>query len=89
MNIFFSTYLVLINLFSYIAMWKDKQAAIKSGYRTAEKHLILMAIAGGSAGIYLGMKKPLYHKASKKKFTIGIPVIIIIQVSGVVFFSMK
>ncbi len=61
-------------------MWRDKRAAINKNRRTSENFLILMAIAGGSAGIFLGMKAPVYHKSAKPLFRFGVPFIVILQI---------
>lgn len=47
-------------------------------WRTPEKTLIMLAIAGGSPGAWLGMKT-FHHKTMHKKFSIGIPLILILQ----------
>lgn len=60
-------------------MYLDKEKAIKHQWRTKEETLIGIAVIGGSIGSYLGMQK-FRHKTKHLKFTLGIPVIIIIQV---------
>lgn len=61
-------------------MWWDKYLSKKKGFRIPERTLFLMAIFLGSVGIYLGMKTPIYHKAAKPKFKIGIPVLIVLHI---------
>ncbi|MBK8625705.1 MAG: DUF1294 domain-containing protein [Saprospiraceae bacterium] len=80
----FSIYLLLINIVAYALMWKDKNAAKSKQWRIAERHLWFWAIIGGSLGIYLGTRRPLYHKATRKTFTIGLPLLILSQVVVVV-----
>lgn len=67
-----------INLFSIIVMFVDKGRAKKHKFRISEKTLFLLAAIGGSIGIYLGMFL-FHHKTKHIKFTIGIPLIIILQ----------
>ena len=50
-------------------------------------NLIWLAIAGGSIGALLGMYL-FRHKTQHKKFTLGIPVIILVQ-AVIVFFFLK
>jgi uncharacterized membrane protein YsdA (DUF1294 family) len=71
--------LFFINLLSYTVMWFDKSQAIKKRYRVPEKSLLLLALCFGALGIYLGMKAPLFHKASKLKFKILIPTCIFLN----------
>ena len=61
-------------------MFIDKRAAKQSKRRIPEKSLWLITFLGGSLGILLGMKAPLFHKAAKPKFKFGVPVILISQV---------
>ena len=79
------TYLIVTNLISYMMMWNDKRAAIKNQRRIPEKNLFLLALAGGSTGIYLGMKTPLFHKAAKPIFRFGIPFIFIFQLLFILY----
>jgi len=74
-----SLYIISINVLSYLTMCFDKYQSKKKGYRVPESRLFLMAFMFGSLGIYLGMKAPVYHKASKPKFKIGIPILIIVN----------
>lgn len=73
-------YIIFINLCSYFMMWKDKKSAKRSTWRIPETNLFLLALIGGSAGIYLGTQSPLYHKSSKWAFRTGIPIIFILQI---------
>lgn len=74
----FYTYLLILNALGLIAMYVDKRRSIKKQWRISEKALILLAALGGSLGIYLGMYS-FRHKTKHKKFTLGVPIIIIIQ----------
>ena len=61
-------------------MWRDKRAAKGKLWRTPEKYFWFIALLGGSLGIFLGTRSPIYHKAAKQSFTIGIPILILVQV---------
>ena len=70
-------------------MWFDKYQSGKKGNRVSENKLFLLAFLLGAPGIYLGMKYPIYHKAAKPKFKIGIPVLIIANAVCVYFIFLK
>ncbi|MCT8137428.1 DUF1294 domain-containing protein [Anaerobacillus sp. CMMVII] len=72
-------YAFLINIFSFISMYVDKQKAIKGQWRIAEKNFFIMAIAGGSLGIFLAMRS-FRHKTKHVTFKVGIPLIFLIQI---------
>lgn len=71
--------LLIINTATFLAMLIDKRRAIKHQWRISEKALIGMSIAGGSIGMLLGMKT-FRHKTKHKKFTIGVPLILVLQI---------
>lgn len=71
-------YLILINIIAFIIINIDKQKAIKHKWRIKEFTLFLISILGGSLGTLLGMYT-FRHKTKHKKFTLGIPFIIAIQ----------
>lgn len=73
------TYLVIINVVTFLMYGIDKWKAKRSRWRVSEAMLIGMAIIGGSIGAWLGMKV-WHHKTLHKKFKYGVPLILIIQV---------
>lgn len=72
-------YLILINAASFLLMLSDKQKARKKMWRIPEKVLIGSAVIGGSLGILAGMYT-FRHKTKHLKFSIGIPVILALQI---------
>ena len=72
-------YLSVINSLAYLLMIVDKVQSKNKGVRIPESYLFMIAILLGALGIYMGMKYPLYHKAAKQKFKIGIPIFILIN----------
>ena len=68
-------FLLSINIVAYITMCTDKIKSIYQWWRISEKALWILALFGGVFGIWFGMLWPMYHKASKKAFRIGIPLI--------------
>ena len=78
-------YLLIINAAAFLLMLIDKLCAKKRKRRIPEFFLFASAIIGGSLGAWCGMQF-LHHKTRHKKFTLGIPTIIGIQVLIAVFY---
>jgi uncharacterized membrane protein YsdA (DUF1294 family) len=73
-------YIGIISIISIIVTVYDKIAAKHNPrHRTRERTLFLLSVLGGSVAMYLSMKL-IRHKTRHKRFMIGIPVIIILQV---------
>lgn len=81
-------YLVSINVVTFFMYGIDKWKAKKSRWRIREAALLGLAVLGGSMGAWLGMKV-WHHKTQHKKFRYGVPVIIIIQLSIIVYLLYK
>jgi uncharacterized membrane protein YsdA (DUF1294 family) len=78
-------YLLVINLIGFLIMLIDKQRAIHKEWRVPEKNLIGISILGGSIGMLIGMSS-FRHKTKHKKFTIGIPFILLMQICLFIFY---
>lgn len=78
-------YLLLINFIGFIIMLIDKQRAIHKEWRIPEKTLILLSIFGGSIGMLAGMST-FRHKTKHKKFTIGVPFILLMQICLIILY---
>ena len=76
---FMITYLILVNAAAFLLMLIDKSKAKRGAWRIPERTLLGSAILGGSLGAITGMYL-FRHKTKHSKFTIGIPVILIIQI---------
>lgn len=72
-------YLAAINVITFIMFGADKARAAKGRWRISESALILAALLGGSLGALAGMRI-FHHKTKHRKFTIGIPVILALQI---------
>ena len=77
-------YLFAINIVSFFLYGIDKYKAKKNKWRISEATLLMMAVIGGSIGAWVGMRL-WHHKTMHKKFKYGIPIIIILQISLVVY----
>ena len=79
-------YLLLINAAGFGVMLYDKYLAKNNLWRIPEKTLFGIAAFGGSVGCLLGMYT-VRHKTKHLQFTIGIPVILAVQVlAGFLFY---
>ena len=81
-------YLAVINVVTFFMYGIDKWKAKKSKWRIRETALLGLAVLGGSIGAWLGMKV-WHHKTQHKKFRFGVPAIIIIQLSIIVYLLYK
>ncbi len=79
MYTYFFIYLIIINLVAFIASGLDKKAAINHKRRVREKNLWMLAVIGGSVGLYLSMKV-FRHKTKHWHFKYGVPVLIFVQI---------
>ena len=77
-------YLAVINVVSFFMYGIDKWKAKKSKWRIPEATLLMMAVIGGSIGAWLGMKV-WHHKTLHKKFRFGVPLILIVQITLLIF----
>ena len=77
-------YLLLINAVGFGVMLYDKYLAKNNLWRIPEKTLLGIAAFGGSIGCWLGMYT-VRHKTKHLKFTIGIPVILVVQILAAIF----
>ena len=76
-------YLASVNLLAFTVYGADKRRAKKDKRRVPEKTLFLLAIIGGSVGGILGMRT-FRHKTRHKQFSVGLPVILVVQIVLVV-----
>lgn len=80
-------YFVIINFITFVVFAADKLAAIKKRSRIRIITLLGLAFIGGSLGGLLAMYL-FRHKIKKDYFTVGIPLIIVMQIV-VVFYLMN
>ena len=77
-------YLVIINAVGFLIMLIDKRKAQKNLWRISERSLMSIAVFGGSVGVLLGMYA-FRHKTKHLKFTMGVPIILAVQILIAVF----
>ena len=77
-------YLLIINALGFALMLADNGKARKNLWRIPEATLMAVAALGGSVGSLLGMYA-VRHKTKHLKFTVGIPLILGLQLLLAVF----
>ncbi len=74
-----------ISIITFALYGIDKYKAKHNKWRISEATLILMAAIGGSVGALLAMLL-FRHKTQHAKFTIGVPLILIVQIALIIYF---
>ena len=67
-----------VNVITFVVYGIDKLKAKKGKWRVPETTLLLLAIVGGSIGVWCGVKV-WHHKTMHAKFKYGIPLIMAMQ----------
>lgn len=65
-------------------MLYDKKQAIYHNFRISEKTIFIVSLLLGGIGTYVGMYV-FRHKTKHLKFTIGIPIVIILNIISVFY----
>ncbi len=73
-------YLALVNLVAFILYGLDKFYAKKKKWRIPEANLIGIALFYGALGAYIGMQF-FRHKTKHLKFTLTVPLLLILQIA--------
>ena len=81
-------YLIVINLVGFCAMGIDKFKAKRGSWRIPEKSLFTITLLGGGFGTIAGMYL-FRHKTKKLYFTIGFPVILLVEIFLFFYFLIK
>lgn len=79
-------WLLVWNFVAFALMGVDKAKARRGRWRIPEKTLFLSAILGGSVGAMLGMSL-FRHKTQHRSFRLGMPLILGLQVLGLLALS--
>lgn len=81
-------YLIFINILTFTLYVIDKRKARRGKRRIPEETLIWLAIVGGSVGALLGIYL-FRHKTKHRKFTLGVPVILLVQAVLAYYFLLR
>ena len=77
--------LILVNAWTVLRFWQDKQRAIAGERRISESDLLGLALIGGSPGALLA-RHLFRHKTRKEPFSTQLLVILVLQVGAVIGF---
>ena len=77
-------YLLIINALGFLLMLVDKWKAKHNRWRIPEATLMTVAALGGSVGSLIGMYT-VRHKTKHVKFTLGIPLILAVQLAALAY----
>lgn len=80
------TYLIAINILTFIVYGNDKRKARKNKWRTPESTLLMLAFIGGAYGAWLGMTL-FRHKTKHWKFRILVPLMAAVWTVLLVYFA--
>jgi uncharacterized membrane protein YsdA (DUF1294 family) len=75
--------LILVNLWTMMRFWQDKQRAMAGERRIPEADLLGLALIGGSPGALLA-RKLFHHKTRKEPFSTQLLVILVFQCGAVI-----
>lgn len=81
-------YLLIVNAAGFLSMLVDKHKAKKNLWRIPERTLFFIAAIGGSLGSLIGMYT-VRHKTKHLTFTLGIPLILSVQIAAAAYFLIQ
>lgn len=79
-------YLLAVNCVAFLLMGTDKRRAKRGAWRISEKMLFLPVVLGGALGGTLGMRI-FRHKTRHWYFCWGFPLLLILQLGGLVWLT--
>ena len=80
-------WLIVVSAVSVLACVYDKMISKqnRAELRVPEKTLMALSVLGGSLAMYISMQI-VHHKTQHKRFMIGIPVIMALQIIGIIIY---
>ena len=85
---FLFLYLLIVNAAGFLVMTLDKLVAKKKAWRIPERTLLTFAVIGGSVGVLTAMYA-VRHKTRHAKFYLGVPAILIAQITLFLYFLLR
>lgn len=76
---FYLIYFLIVNFVAFVLCVYDKYQSQRGGWRVSEKTLFTISLIGGALGMYITMQI-IRHKTRHKRFMIGLPLIIVLQI---------
>ncbi|MGP4062536.1 DUF1294 domain-containing protein [Halobacillus sp. H74] len=84
--IYLLIYMLLMNIWLFSLMGIDKRRSKRKSWRIKERNLWTVALVGGAAGGWIGMK--LYrHKTKHKAFMFLFPILAIIHLAALAYIT--
>ena len=77
---------ICMSILLFLLMGADKRKARNGSYRIPEKTLFLLAVLGGAAGGWIGMRV-FHHKTKHWYFRIGFPLLAVLWAAGLLFLN--
>lgn len=71
-------YILVVNVITFMLFAIDKWKAKRNRWRIPEKMLLGFSFFGGAIGGLIGMRL-CHHKTQKKRFSLGIPMMIVLH----------
>lgn len=81
-------WLLAVNCVTFFVFWHDKRSAKKDRRRVRESTLLWLCAVGGALGGLLSMRL-FRHKTRKKPFSIGVPVMLAVQVCLLLYLAWR
>lgn len=82
------SYVIVINIITLVMFGIDKWKAKHNKWRIPEATLLIFSAVGGSIGALCGMRL-FHHKTLHKKFYIGVPIILVLQILAIAYYSLN
>lgn len=84
-NVLLIYYLLGINAMTFTLYGIDKFKSKKGWWRIPENTLLMLAVIGGSMGALCGIRL-FHHKTKHKKFYLGVPILLVLQIALIFYF---
>ena len=78
-------YLIAVNLMAFLMYGLDKWKAIHHRWRIPEAELLCIALVGGALGAY-GAMVAFRHKTKHPRFSVGVPILMLLWALGLALF---
>jgi uncharacterized membrane protein YsdA (DUF1294 family) len=79
------SWLIAINLVTFLVYAYDKAQAKRKAWRVSERELLVLALIGGSLGALSGMYI-FRHKTAKRSFQVRLLIILLVQIALILIY---